>query len=88
MDLEPCGSFQFCGLVGLFPGEVSVFAAEVTVSSGLSVDRAAPVQVTDDGTRAQVEVFIDDLGDLHVVDLAGAEGLHVDGERFRHADGI
>ena len=28
------------------------------------------------------------LRDLLIVDLAGAEGLHVDGERVRHADGV
>lgn len=74
------------------PGEVSVVAAEVTVSGGLLHDRAAQVQVADDGSRAQVEVILDNLGDLQVgLTRAGQTstvGINEDGQWVRHTDGI
>ena len=85
---ESRGSFQFGNLVGGFPGEIGVFAAEMPVGSGLAVDRAAQLQVADDGAWAQVEMFIDDLSDLFIIDLAGAEGFDVDAQRFGNADGV
>ena len=74
--------------IGLFPGEALVFAPEVPVSRGLAVNGAAQVQVADDGAGAQVEVLTDQFGDLLIGDFARAEGLDVDRERVRHANGV
>ena len=60
----------------------------MAVGSSLAIDRAAQVQVTDDGAGAQVEVFLDELADLLIGDLAGVEGLDVNRQRVGHADGI
>ena len=58
------GVGQRGGLVGLLPGEVVVVAAEVAVGGGLLVDRAVQVELLAEGARAQVEVLVDELGDL------------------------
>lgn len=58
------------------------------VSRRLAVDRLPQIQIADDGAGAQVEVLCDQLRDLLVAHLAGAEGLHVDAERARHPDGV
>ena len=60
----------------------------MTVVGGEVVDRAAQVEVADDGAGAQVKMRIDQAGDLGIGDVAGAEGLHVDGEGARHTDGV
>lgn len=79
------------GLGGL-PGEVGIGATEVTVSGGLLQDGAAQVEVADDGSRAKIEVVLHDLGDLLVslarASDAGAVGVHEDGQRVRHTDGV
>src|SRR5215217_9003342 len=66
---------QGLGLVGALPGEVRVLAAEVAVGGGLLVDRAVQVQVVAEGARPQVEVLVDELGDLRAADLLRAERL-------------
>jgi len=87
-------TFSYLEVQGLrsLPGEVSVVAAEVTVSGGLLHDRAAQVQVADDGSRAQVEVILDNLSDLQVgLTRAGQTstvGINEDGQWVRHTDGI
>ena len=55
--LETCCLFQQGGLVRAFPGELDVIPAKVTVGGRLAVDRAAQVQVADDGAGAQVKVL-------------------------------
>ena len=57
-------------LVGSLPGQIQVRAAEVTVSGGLPVDRAAQVERADDRGRPQVEVGSIRRLDLVVGDLA------------------
>ena len=60
----------------------------MTVIRGEVVDGAAQVEVADNGAGAQVEVLAHQARDLLIGDGAGAKGLHVDGERVRHADGV
>ena len=60
----------------------------MAVVGGLAVDGPAQVEVADDGAGAQVEVLAHQAGDLLIGDLAGAEGLNVDGEWAGHADGV
>ena len=45
----------------------------MTVGGRLAVDGPAQVQIVDDGAGAQVEIAVDQLGDLLIADLAGAE---------------
>ena len=72
----------------MLPGKIDIRAAEVTVGSRLSVDRAAQVQHADDACRTKVKVPADDPDNLLIVDLAGAEGIHIDRGRLRHADRV
>jgi hypothetical protein len=58
------------GLGGL-PSEVRVVATEVAVGGGLLKDGSSEVEVSDDSAGAEVEVVLDDLGDLGI-GLAGA----------------
>jgi hypothetical protein len=51
------GGLQRGGLVGAFPGEFRLVAAEVAVGGGLLVDRAQQVEHLDDALGAQVEVL-------------------------------
>jgi len=60
----------------------------VAVVGGEAEDGAAQVEIPDDGAGAQVEVLGDQGGDLLIGDGAGAEGLDIDTERARHADGV
>ena len=46
-----------------------IVAAEVAVGGGLLVDRPVQVQLLAEGARAQVEVLVDELGDLGAADL-------------------
>ena len=75
-------------LISPLPSKFGELAPEVTVIRGEVVDGAAQVEVADDGAGAQVEVLAHQAGDLLIGDRAGAEGLHVDRERVRHADGV
>ena len=47
-----------------------VLAAEVAVGRGLLVDRAVQVEVLAERARAQVEVLVDELGDLRAADFS------------------
>jgi hypothetical protein len=73
--VQPGGDAQRSGGSRVFPGQGDVVAAEVAVGGSLPVDGPAQVQVADDGAGAQVEVLLDQRGDLLVGDAAGAEGL-------------
>src|SRR5204862_7642020 len=79
---EPGGRLQRGGLVGALPREVVVVAAEVAVGGGLLVDRAVQLELLAEGARPQIEVLVDELGDLRAADLLGAERLD------HHADGV
>src|SRR5574337_1945823 len=67
-------AFAFFPLVGV----LERLAAEVAVRGGGLVDRMDPVAELDDAVRAQVEMRADQLLDLVVRNLAGAEGRHRD----------
>ncbi len=62
--------------------------AEVAVGRGRLVHRVEQVEHLGDRVRAQVEVLADQLHDLLVADLAGAEGVDRDRGRLGHADGV
>src|SRR6266566_4226124 len=79
---------QDCGLVGRFPCELGLSAAEVAVSGRLLVDGSAQVQALDDALGSEREVLPDQLGELNRAQLAGAERLHQHADWFGHADGV
>src|SRR5579884_1370976 len=70
------------------PGSDDVAAAKVAESGCGLVDGAAQVERLDDGRRSQVEVFVNQVDDLFVGDVAGAKGLNEERERACHADGV
>src|ERR671915_782744 len=86
--LEAGGGAEGVDAVGELPGEVGLLATEMPVSRRLLVDRAEQVEVADDGGRTQVEDPQDDLLDLLLGDLVGAEGLHEDADRVGLADRV
>jgi hypothetical protein len=75
-------------LAGRLPGEVRVVAAEVAVRGGLLVDRPVQVEVLTERTGTEVEVLVDQLGDLAAADLLGAEGLDHHRDGVRDADRV
>src|SRR5688500_14801611 len=85
---EPKGRLQVVDSGGLLPGELLVVATEVPVRRRLPVDRAAQVEVADDGRRPQVEDLSDGVADLVGVDGLAAEGLHEDRHGLGDADGV
>src|SRR3954454_25147701 len=76
------------GLVGRFPGELRLVAAEVAVGSGLFEDGTAELERFHDGARRHLEVLAYEIGDLVLLDLSGAERVDVDGDGIGHADGV
>src|SRR5208282_1740664 len=81
-----CG--QGGGLVGGFPGELRLGAAEVAVGRGFLVDGAAQVEALDDAPGGEGEVLADEFGQLGGTELAGAECVHQDADRLGDADGV
>jgi hypothetical protein len=71
----------------LLPREALV-GTEVAVLGGLEVDGAVQVQLTDNNTRAEVEVLVDDLDQLGRALLGGTVGVNVDGERLSNTNGV
>src|SRR5262245_51705288 len=90
--LATCSSPRVClecsRLVRALPGELRLVAAEVPVGGGLEVDRPQQVERLDDALGTQVEVFLHQLCDLVVRDLAGAERLDQDAHRARDPDRV
>src|SRR5471032_1419893 len=84
--------------VGLFPGEggegvvadglLLRGATEVAVGRGFLVHRVQQVEHGGDGVWAQVEDLANQLDDLVIADLAGAEGVQRDRGRLSDADGV
>ena len=72
----------------MFPREVHIGAAEVTIGRSLLVDRAAEIEHVNDAGRTQFEMFADECDDGFIGDLAGTEGIDEDGDRTCDADGI
>ncbi len=60
----------------------------MTVRRGRLVDRAAQVEVTDDGGRAQVEDLVDGIGDRLGGHVLGPEGLDGDADGARNPDRV
>lgn len=75
-------------LLGLLPKEVGVVATKVAKVSGLLIDRALQLKITDDAARTEVKVLVDDLEDLSVRLLASAISVNKDREGLGNADGV
>src|SRR5512134_2188288 len=73
------------GHVGLFPTELGLAPAEVAAGSRLAIDGAAEVEVLDDAAGAERESLANQLANLLVFNLAGAESIDVDAHGFRDA---
>ena len=58
------------GFVCLFPGEVKVFPAEMSVGSGGEVDGTSQVKTPDNSLGSQVEVLINELNNGRITDLS------------------
>ena len=87
-QLQSAGCFEFFDSVGLLPGEVGVFSAEVTVGCRLFVDGATQVQVADDCARAQVEGLFHGFNDFVLGNMCGAKGVDHDRQWLGNADGV
>src|ERR1035438_7371175 len=83
-----CLLLERTGLIRSFPTERILAAAEVSERGGLAIDGAAQLQVVDDAARRQLEILAHQFRKTRVGNHAGAEGVHVDRNRFGHADGI
>jgi len=77
-------------LLDSLPSEVLVVPTEVAISSGLLVDWASQLQITNDATRAKIEVSLDDIEQLSIslATSGSAIGIHEHGEWVRHTNGI
>ena len=62
--LQTSRSAQDGGFVGFFPSELGLFAAEVTVSRCLGVNRAQQIQHLNDAFRTQIKVRFHQFGQL------------------------
>ena len=62
----------------------------MSVGGSLAHDRAAQVEVTDDATRSEVKVLLDDFGQLSVghAFLDSSVRINKDGKRVRHTNGV
>ena len=79
---------QGIGLVGRFPGERVFRSPEVSERRRLAINRPAQFQHVDDPARRQQEVGAHQVGELGVVDLAGAERVHHDAHGLGHSDRV
>ena len=60
----------------------------MTIGGGLAINRAAQLEVADDGTWAQVKHFVNQLGEFDFVDFGGTKAFDANRYRASHADGI
>ena len=81
-------SFQILDLVGLFPGDVRVVLAKVTVVGGLGVNRAEQVELPDDVRGLEAENFADGAFDVLVGHDAGAKRVHTNRNGIGITDGV
>src|SRR5262245_7322001 len=70
------GGLERCRLVGAFPGELRLAAAEVAERRRLLVDRLAEVELLHDAARRQLEMIPHDLRDLLLGNPAAAFRVH------------
>src|SRR5207244_2913741 len=82
------GAHERVGVVRAVPGEGAVLAAEVAVGGGRREDRAAQVEVAQDGGGTEVEVLAHELLDPVDGDGFGVERAHRDRDRMRDADRV
>ena len=67
---------KFLCFVCLLPWEVEFVSSEVSVSSGLLVDRTAQIQHFNDTCRTKIEFFADDLNQLLIVQFTCSKGIY------------
>src|ERR1035437_7668234 len=79
---------QFRCLVGPFPGEIWVAAAEVPVGRGLAIDRTAQVERLDDLARLQLEVCPHQARNQMGINLLGSEGIPQYADGVSHSDRV
>lgn len=60
----------------------------MAVLGSLEVDGAVQVELTDNDTRAEIEVLVDDLDELVRALLRGAVSVDVDGEGLSDTNGV
>jgi len=77
-------------LLGLFPQEVGVIAAKVSVVSGLLVDGSLELQLLDDHARSEIKVLFNDPQQIGIglSSLDGSVGVHKDGERVGNTNSV
>jgi len=71
-----------------FPLEVGFGSSEVTVASTRSVDRSSEVKISDYDSRSEVEVLVDDLGQVGIGVKSGSVGVDVNGEGMSQTDSV
>ena len=77
----------FLGKIGLFPRHILGVRAKVTIAGNLAEIRAAQVKTLDDGSRTHIYAG-DQLLNLFLCDLLGAERVNQYGNRLGNADGV
>ena len=60
----------------------------MAVGSGLEILRPLEVELTDNDTRTEIPVLLDDLNELRVGLLASSIGIDIDRERLGYTNGI
>ena len=75
-------------LIRLFPGEVRIVTAKMTVSSRLRIDWAEEIQGLDDAGRTEVEHLAGSGLELAELHFFGAESIDHDADRLGDADGV
>lgn len=78
--------FEHIYHVQLFPRQIQIGSAEVTISRYLLIDGSSQIEVFDDCRRAQVEVFLYDFCDFFIGKLPCAIGIYQNGNGLCHAD--
>ena len=73
-------------LLWLFPGKVGIFSSEMSIGGRLAEDGASEVEVSDDGTRTQIKVLFDNLGQIGVGHALLGGSVRVDKDRERVVD--
>src|SRR5579859_8017502 len=77
--------------IQLLPREAAIgfrLAAEMAVSGGAGVDRLVEAEMGADAARGQIHQLLQHVGQLVLVDMAGAEGVDIDRERLGNADRV
>ena len=64
---------QSISLIGFLPRKIYIGTSEMSVSSGLLVDRATQIQHFDDTGRSEIEVFAENLNQFLLGKFSGTE---------------